>query len=186
MSDSAPDPHKLCLACGLCCRGGWFATGELGQDELEDAKSAGLHVNDAPGQVALRLPCPKFLGGCCSIYDSWRPKVCGAYSCALLNKYMAGDVAEKEALNLVTAAVVMFDRIVAETGPMEGGIAGQEFLQLLSASEQGQVAGGRQLSPVAKMDVVALKVFFARHFRKPGDMVEPSATRDVSLPGDGD
>lgn len=187
MSDPTPDPHKLCLACGLCCKGGWFSTGDLGQDEVEPARSIGLRVEVTPEQVSLQLPCPKFLDGCCSIYDSWRPRVCGAFSCTLLDKFVAGEVGEKEAMRLVTAAAAMFDRIVAEVGDLPDGVVGRQFMSRLADDIQPRHAGSETaLSPGAKMDVVALRVFYERHFRKTPQN-GPAAPGVAPAPGtDGD
>lgn len=170
MTEAARDPHKLCVACGLCCNGAWFGHGVLDADEVERTRAAGLRVKTFGGSDHLGLPCPKFQNGCCSIYEGWRPRVCGAYTCALLNRYMAGEVSEPEAMGHIASAKAMFERVVAETGELEDGLSGASVMRRLGGgSAEVPASDLPPLSPGATMDVVALKVYFNRHFLKPGD-----------------
>lgn len=169
MTDGARDPHKLCVACGLCCNGAWFGHGELGADEVDRTRSAGLRVKTVGGVDHLGLPCPKFLNGCCSIYEGWRPRVCGAYTCALLNRYMAGELGESEAMGHIASAKAMFERVVAETGALEDGLWGAAVMRRLGSVGDESPASIPPLPPEVTMDVVALKVYFQRHFMKQGD-----------------
>ena len=167
MTDDTRDPHKLCVACGLCCNGAWFGQGILEPDEIEQTRAAGLRVKTTANVAYLGLPCTKFQNGCCSIYEGWRPRVCERYTCALLNRFMAGEVSESEAMGHVASAKAMFDRVRAEAGDLEDG--------LISALRRLGGPSGRAdeslppLSAETTMDAVALKVYFNRHFLKPED-----------------
>ena len=169
MADSARDTHKLCIAYGLCCNGAWFGHGELDADEVGQTLAAGLRVKSVGGVDHLGLPCPKFLNGCCSIYEGWRPRVCGAYTCDLLNRYMAGEVGESEAMAHIVSAKAMFERVVAETGELKEGLWGGAVMQRLGSGYGDAAPSLPPLPPEVAMDVVALRVYFQRHFVKPED-----------------
>lgn len=168
MAEQPRDPHKLCVACGLCCNGAWFGRGDLGAHEVEPARTAGLRVKSEDGRHHFGQPCTRYLNGCCSIYESWRPRVCGDYTCALLDRYLAGKVDEAEAMGHIASVKVMHERVIAETGDLEDGLSAASFMRRLGSRspEDGQAAHP-PLSPAATMDVVALKVYFNRHFMKP-------------------
>lgn len=169
MSDDVRDPHKLCIACGLCCNGAWFGHGVLETEEVEQTRAAGLRVKTVGGVDHLGLPCPKFLNGCCSIYEGWRPRVCGTYTCSLLNRYMAGDVGERESMGHIAAAKAMFERVVAETGELKDGLWSAGVMQRLGSGLDTAASSIPPLPPEVTMDVVALQVYFKRHFMKPTD-----------------
>lgn len=185
MAEQPRDPHKLCVACGLCCNGAWFGRGELGADEVEQTRAAGLQVKTLAGVDHLGLPCPKFLNGCCSIYESWRPRVCGAYTCALLDRYMAGEVGEAEAMGHIVSVKTMHERVIAEVGVLEDGLSGASFMRRLGNSHEGGPAELPPLSPAATMDVVALKVYFNRHFKHPDKDTAGVPAADTAPPDHG-
>ena len=169
MTDEARDPHKLCIACGLCCNGAWFGCGVLEADEVDRARSVGLRIKIHHDAEHFGQPCSKFLNGCCSIYEGWRPRACGAYTCALLNRYMAGDVGEQEAMGHIAAAKAMFERVVAETGELKDGLRSVGVMQRLGSGLDTAASSIPPLPPEVTMDVVAQQVYFKRHFMKPTD-----------------
>lgn len=185
MAEQPRDPHRLCVACGLCCNGAWFGRGELGADEVEPARTAGLRVKSVDGRHHFGQPCTRFLSGCCSIYESWRPRVCGDYTCALLDRYMAGEVGEAEAMGHIVSVKAMHERVIAEVGVQEDGLSGVSFMRRLGSSTESGQAELPPLSPAATMDVVALKVYFNRHFKKPDKDAAGVAAADTAPPDHG-
>jgi uncharacterized protein len=149
----------LCKACGLCCRGVWFQKTCLEPDELEQAMAHGFELVPEQDGPAAFQPCPQFKNGCCASYDSWRPATCHEYRCRLLQEFEGGQVVASVALGHVKAASVMAERIFAEVGHIPGGIRGKDFLQRLDAEAPLQ-----RLSDVARMDALALHVYYMRHF----------------------
>lgn len=166
MADNPPDPHKLCLQCGLCCNGAWFSNGGLSEDEVVLALEHGLRVEVSDGGARFRQPCPKHIGGSCSLYATWRPGVCSSYTCALLDKYVQRDIDEATALAFVAEARAMYERIVEETGELEDGVMGPSFMKRLDPAPDEGGTGRAPLSPEAKMDAVGLIVYFDRHFKR--------------------
>lgn len=83
-----------------------------------------------------------------------------------------GQVTIEAALRHVANALVMSDRVENETGSVVGGLIGAEFMDRLEARTAG--SAGKSLSSSAKLDAVALRVYFSKYF----DVVEP-------LPKDG-
>jgi hypothetical protein len=151
----------------MCCKGGWFTRANLRTDETDSARRIGLRVESVQGSPVMRLPCPKLEGNACTIYASWRPAVCGGYTCALLDRYLAGEVAEAEALAHVAAVVAMFERIVHETGPLADGLTSDLLRQWTSADATLAADGTVVPSFEARQDAFGLLVYYERHFRQP-------------------
>lgn len=152
------------MACGLCCKGVWFNSVALDPEEVPQARTMGLKVVQKADKSFFIQPCPRHVNGCCSIYGNWRPKVCASYTCALLDRFLAGEISKEKALSHVAAAGEMAKRVMAETGPVEGGLLSDAFLTRLSTPwEPGKT---NQLSAEGRMDTVALRVFFDSHFKK--------------------
>ncbi|WP_338504083.1 YkgJ family cysteine cluster protein [Sphingomonas kaistensis] len=83
------DESLLCTACGLCCTGALHDAALLSEDEVEAAVAIGLPVLPSATPPRFALPCPKFDGAICTIYEI-RPRACAAYSCRLLEEVRAG------------------------------------------------------------------------------------------------
>ena len=170
--DAPPDGQSLCTACGLCCKGVWFSSVGLGPEEVPQARAIGLTVIQNGDKSSFAQPCSMHLNGCCSVYGAWRPKVCKSYTCALLDRFLAGEISKETSLSHVAAACEMVDRVIAETGPIEGGLLSDEFTARLSAPwEPGNV---NQLSAESRMDAVALRVYFDSHFKKAAPAAPPA------------
>ena len=89
---NARNGSDLCLQCGACCDGTLFDRARLGDDQFDLAASLGMETaRDPEGSGGFVQPCPRFRGGCCSIYDQPKPRICGDYQCGLLRAYLAGD-----------------------------------------------------------------------------------------------
>lgn len=179
-----PAGQRLCVACGLCCRGVWFSHALMSADEVEKTRTLGLTIQppDSEGQLSFSLPCHHHQGGQCSIYGSWRPAVCGSYRCALLFSVEEGATPVDVALKTVATAKSLADEILAETGPVEGGIVGDAFLKMANGAPSG---GNGDLSPLARLNAGALRVIYLRHFdtasRTGGAAVDaPGSDKDTS------
>jgi hypothetical protein len=75
----------------------------------------------------------------------------------------------------------MADRVQAEAGPLSSGLRGKVFLsRLIESPEQVSVHVPPlpPLSPVAKMDAVALRIYYEKYFQKDS----PPAQEDGSSP----
>jgi len=160
--------ESLCKACGLCCNGVWFATGTLKASEEERAVQEGFQLQKSDAGSRFTQPCSKYQNSCCSAYTQWRPEVCATFSCRLLDQLRQGEISGAEAMKHVKAARAMADRVISETAQIEGGLAGQPFLRWLSDEPLVSDPPRPQLSPGSKMDAVALRVYFERHFKQPG------------------
>lgn len=160
--------QSLCKACGLCCNGVWFTTGSLQTTEVEKAQNEGFRLRDTDAGSRFTQPCPKYRNGCCSAYAEWRPSVCATYSCRLLDQLREGNISHTEAMKHAQAARAMADRVMAETGALEDGLAGQAFLQWLADEAATPVDPPKApLSPATKMDAVALRFYYECHFKQP-------------------
>jgi hypothetical protein len=153
------DAASLCRACGLCCRGVWFKSTTLEPEEVDTARMHGFAVMVQAGECAVSQPCAKFRDGECANYHTWRPAACHHYRCRVLAEFEAGTLSGQAALAHVSSALGMAQRIWAEVGPLEGGIRGEAFLQLLDAP-----AGPDSLSASARLDVVSLHLYYEKHF----------------------
>ena len=160
------DGNALCRACGLCCRGVWFAHVELDKSEIEPARRLGLPIEIVDGHAQFQQPCVLHDDKGCTAYQTWRPRRCVEYRCSLLNRFDAAEVTFDEALRHVIKARTMADRVQNEAGLMAGGLLGKAFLDRLEASPGGDINSVPPLSPMTKLDAVALRIYFDKHFRK--------------------
>ena len=101
----------LCLPCGMCCDGALFPCAALQDDEQDFAISLGMSLLQPPEKNGFQLPCHLFQGGCCTIYEQPRPKVCGGFECKLLRRYKLGRINLEEGLKKVRRARELLARI---------------------------------------------------------------------------
>ena len=112
-SPHVPDGSRLCLECGLCCRGVLHPDALLDRDELEVAARHRLTVYREPdGQDLFALPCRlhEHAGNACTIYED-RFHVCRRYACDLLTLLRNGGIAIDDALDIVRKARSIETRI---------------------------------------------------------------------------
>lgn len=160
------DGNALCRKCGLCCRGVWFSHVKLDESEIEPARRLGLPIEMVDGQSQFQQPCVLHDGKGCTVYQTWRPRRCVEYRCSLLNRFDASEVTFDEAQRHVITARAIADRVQNEAGPIAGGLLGNAFLNRLEATPGGDINGVPQLPPMTRLDAVALRIYFDRHFRK--------------------
>lgn len=156
---------ELCLACGLCCRGVWFTEVKLDDAEAEKAGQMGLKLEQKDGGQCFVQPCPKHDGKGCSIYGTWRPTPCVQYRCALLEQLESGSLPLPEALERVTVARAMADRLVDTIGAWPEGLLGQAFADAIGKTPSGQFGLSAKDWQEAKMDAVTLRVLYEKHFK---------------------
>ena len=159
------DGGALCRTCGLCCRGVWFSHVKLDESEIESARRVGLSIEIVDDQSQFQQPCVLHDGKGCTAYQTWRPRRCVEYRCSLLNRFDAGEVTFDEARRHVITARAIADRVQNEAGPIAGGLLGSAFLNRLEATPGGDIKGVPPLSPMTKLDAVALRIYFDKHFR---------------------
>lgn len=160
------DGQALCRACGLCCRGVWYSHVTLDIGEEERAREVGLPLETVDGQTLFHQPCVLHQNNGCSAYETWRPRLCVEYTCAVLDKYLARTMSYEVALDHVKGARAMAERLQADAHP-SGGLQGKAFLSRLAEDAKSQTADDvRPLTPAAKLDAVVLRVYYQKHFRK--------------------
>lgn len=162
------DGSALCRTCGLCCRGVWFSHVKLDGSEIESARRLGLPIEMVNGHAQFQQSCVLHDGKGCTAYQTWRPRRCMEYRCSLLNRFDAGEVTFDEARRHVITARAIADRVQNEVGPIAGGLLGNALLNRLEATPGGDINGvpPLPLPPMTKLDAVALRIYFDRHFRK--------------------
>lgn len=163
---TVPDAQLVCKPCGICCRGVWFSHASLEPWEVDMARQMGFRPQTIFGKVAFPLPCALRGSDGCSVYEVWRPKPCVEYSCALLDRYVAGKVTLEEALSHVNSARAMVDRVQNEVGPSAGALFGKEFSSRVTESVTDEPTAFPPLSPAAKADTIALHFYFKKYFKK--------------------
>lgn len=164
---AAQDGQALCLACGLCCKGVWFAHVALEPDEIDRARQAGLHLETLGEKVIFHQPCVLHQDNKCSAYGTWRPATCVKFRCALLEDYESGQISLERATTHVASARALADRVFVEAGSVKGGLVGKAFTARLNdePAEPGQPQQ-QPLTQATKLDAVALKFYYRKFFKK--------------------
>lgn len=166
----ASGEQALCKACGLCCRGVWFSHVTVETEDVDRAREAGLDVEiGKDGTAHFHQPCPLHTDGQCSAYDRWRPQTCVTYRCALLDRVRDGEVSAATAMSHVQAARAIADQLGPEITTAKGGMRGADFSLRLApsaaATQKDNASGAAILSPLQKLDVASLLVYYDRHFK---------------------
>lgn len=165
------DASELCLACGLCCSGSIFA--EALVDPETDAQPLSTGAFDAAevdGKPAFALGCSLLRGAECQIYDRQRPRVCGAFDCAVLRQWKQGQASGDDTLATVEQAASRDAEIRAELSvldlphPRNLADAKRILETRLSdpSSESGKRAIGQALVKLTAHQLHLKKVFLAR------------------------
>ena len=98
---------RLCLSCGLCCRGALHTNVLLFPDEAGQARAAGLQPEHYPGHLGFHLPCTQYIEQRCAVYAA-RPAACRRYRCALLHAVLEGELPLAQAEAVVCRACGLF------------------------------------------------------------------------------
>jgi len=95
--------QSVCRVCGLCCDGALFSRVPLDRAEIPTISDLGFGIVQVSHPAYFTLPCPKFVGGSCSVYAQ-RPQNCRDFRCRLLQRLEAGELSTENALALVRRA----------------------------------------------------------------------------------
>jgi Fe-S-cluster containining protein len=161
-SSSNPAASDICTKCGMCCNGTLFDYGELREDEVAAAASAGLTLSDADGKARFLQPCSRFAEMRCVAYEV-RPSICRSYRCKLLKGVEAGEISGSQALARVAEARDLVARVGAELPP------GDDLASARNAWAKAHKAAGTNTGPVSNpgltLALFMLNRFLDRHFR---------------------
>jgi hypothetical protein len=128
------DGSQFCLRCGLCCNGVLHAYTSIHPDEVELVQTLGLTVVPRKGALGFRQPCLLYQSQRCANYLC-RPSSCKEYQCALLQKYLAGEVKPDDAVKVIQRSQELFAELLRQLP------AGYSFNQLQSALDQEDESG---------------------------------------------
>jgi hypothetical protein len=157
----ARDAGDVCLRCGMCCDGTLFPKATLRDDEADFARSLGLTtIRKGDGGLAFELPCPRYVGGCCSIHQERRPEVCGGYRCALLPAYEAGTMTLDECLDVVELMRATMRRLELALGQPIGSYQSASFGRLVDEGGQADAHDRQEvLVPLFRLAQLGVKYF---------------------------
>jgi len=163
-----PNGSLFCLTCGLCCNGVLHAHAVIKSKDIEPAHALGLTVEAFGDNLGFRQPCPLYQKQRCSAYPN-RPPTCKAYQCALLKKYLAGEITCELGMQTIQRAEELFATVLEQLPP------GYSFAQLRKEIEQGWDSGRglfgspelRQANAVFLLALAKLIRYLHRHFEKP-------------------
>jgi Fe-S-cluster containining protein len=164
--DAPIDGSSLCTGCALCCQGVIHDFIRIYDEEaIEDL---GLAIELHNEQRYVPLPCPHVKGTLCSVYER-RPKACAGYQCALLRRFLSGEVSREQALERVAEA----KRLLAEV--REVLLPGQSLQDARrecggdSAGWSADDSGAPGQAARRRLRVMALNRFLDQHFRNDAD-----------------
>ncbi len=104
----------LCTSCGLCCDGSLFSIAPLVPED--GAVTPPLRSHEDDDERFLSLPCRALDSEkCCTVYDH-RPRICGAFRCALLDQLDGGIITLQDATQKVAVAHQHKSRTLAVVG----------------------------------------------------------------------
>ncbi len=149
---------RLCLACGLCCRGLLHRVARLRTDELPAARELGLTVVEAPGGGSgFSLPCPRLVDDACTVYER-RPTACRAYRCHLLQRLETGELGLEPALAVVRRAHRLIERLEERLGAAAGALS-------LWDRVERWLGGSPPVAAAARLDAGELLALCRREFK---------------------
>jgi uncharacterized protein len=158
---------QFCLACGLCCNGVLHAYTAVHPNEVELVRTLGLAIVPRRGALGFQQPCQLYQRQRCSNYLC-RPSSCKDYRCALLQKYLAGELSAEKAEQIIQRSKELF-AVLLEQLP-----SGYSFDQLRTAldqeadSSQGIFGSDelRQANAPLLLTLAKLIRYLQRHFGK--------------------
>jgi uncharacterized protein len=161
------DSSQFCLTCGLCCNGVLHAYTAIHPNEVELVRTLGLEVLPRKGALGFPQPCRLYQNQRCSNYLS-RPSSCKDYRCALLQKYLAGELKAEVAAQIIQQSNALYATLLSQLP------VGHSFAQLRTAldheGDSGQdILGSDELRPPNTALLLALAKlmrYLQRHFGK--------------------
>ncbi len=175
MSESGPDDQdqsdvpsgsRLCLECGICCRGVLYPDALLDREEVEKASGYGLTQRRmSDGQDLFALPCRlhEHAGNACTIYEG-RFHVCRRYACDLLTLVRNGGISIDHAIAIVRTTRSIETRIYETVGGYDSSRPiWQQITAHVGADSDDAVAAGREHAPLL-LHARTLSLLCSRHF----------------------
>jgi Fe-S-cluster containining protein len=162
-----PNGSLLCLACGFCCNGVLHAYAVVKPSKIESVRGLGLTVETFGDNLGFRQPCPLYREGRCSDYPN-RPSTCKTYRCALLKKYLAGEITCELGVQIIQRAEELLATVLEQLPP------GYSFAQLRKEIDQDWNSGRglfgspelRQANAEFLLTMAKLMRYLQRYFGK--------------------
>lgn len=174
-TDRAPaEEQKLCVGCGFCCDGTLFVHAILNPGERGNLPEKIEEQSYRDGEKDyFHLPC-RYFSGKCSIYESKRAHVCGAYRCQLLRNFAEHKLSLEDALGIIREAVSMRGSLFEQYRFLSGHNDTPHFLKILRdlAKAEWQEFTGDLESIDFETFRARCNIFEAlliKHFRSEGD-----------------
>jgi len=166
----------LCLSCGLCCDGTLFAHANLiPEDDDARLQANGFVVFMNKDKRAFRLGCHHHQERRCTLYQSWRPDVCGSFKCKLLQRMERDEISLEQARATVDEALDHSAQVRAQLDALPG----VTYQNVISAYAKGKKAEQPDTLPEgfnqAVLNYLALQIRFDRFFRPPRAAAENPA-----------
>jgi hypothetical protein len=132
----------------MCCDGTLFGRADLSAVQVPPSAALGMTIIRSPQtpedeRTWFQLPCHLLEDRRCTIYDQWRPDICGDYLCGILKLYVGGTRSFEECIGIL-------DDVRATAADEKAAVAAE--------------AEGREPSPQEKMGLVAMDVYRRRYF----------------------
>jgi uncharacterized protein len=159
---------RLCLECGICCRGVLYPDALLDRDEVDKASRYGLtqwRLSD--GQDLFALPCRlhEHAGNTCTIYED-RFHVCRRYACDLLTLLRNGGISIEEAVAIVRTTRSIESRIYGIVGGYDRSrTIWQQITEHVGADAGDEAAAPSRHAPLL-LQGRALSLLCHRHFER--------------------
>jgi Fe-S-cluster containining protein len=168
--------QNLCISCGLCCDGTFFARVDLAKEDTE-AKN-GLVALAATFSIERELegfcqPCTALENKRCKIYVS-RPQICRSFKCDVLKDYENGRIEFEAALGVINNTFRLRnerDASAEGVGIEVGSSTASGFVakvgKLLESVDMNEKRKYAQLA----VNSFALELYISKHFlrRTPSD-----------------
>jgi hypothetical protein len=166
MKVSHPDQvSALCVDCGICCSGILFEKATIGVEEVDFARSIGLHawVDHVEGGDKGRfdLPCHHLCGTACGRYGEPRPSVCSGFFCELALRLDRDEIALEDAAGIVSQTREVHGKLAVMIGP------DQSLKSLRASAGQFDSAPADRQQAQQMLLVAALNRLLDRYFLPP-------------------
>jgi hypothetical protein len=171
---ASAEEQKICVGCGFCCDGTLFVHAVLNPGERGTLPEKIEENAFSEGEKDyFRLPCRYFTGKC-SIYESTRAHVCGAYRCRLLRDCAEQKLSLEEALAIVRQAELVRSSLFEQYRLLSGHNDAFHFMKILRDIEKIERPESTEEFPAVDFETFRARcnIFEAlliKHFRPAGD-----------------
>ena len=177
--------QKICLECGFCCDGTLFLHASLNKGERGNLPYKIEQQFFSEGDKDyFRLPCLYFSGNC-SIYKNKRADICSSFRCQLLIDYSGKNISLNEAINIISQARALRDKIFAEFSHLSGinrVICFKNLIkELIKHIESGTIDEKQTVIKLYEMllgKCNVLEALLVKHMRSKGEFIDLMADRN--------